>query len=64
MLTSISIIVTIPDCLASTPVMESKLLFFDILPPLDVPVKPAATCSPSSRNPFPNDFAAFNTVAV
>lgn len=61
-----SIMVTTPDCLPSAPpVAESKLLLLELLPlPALVPVKPAATCSPSSRRPLPKDLAAFSTVAV
>lgn len=62
--TFISMMVTMPDCLASGPEPESNEGFFELVPLPEVPVKPAATCSPNSRKPFTKDLEAFKTVAV
>lgn len=56
--------VTIPDCFESVPEPESKDALFELPALPEVPVNPAATCSPSSLNPLTKDFEAFSTVAV
>lgn len=56
--------VTIPDCFVSRPLPESKEAFLKVLVLPEVPVNPAATCSPNSLKPLTNDFEAFKTVAV